>query len=212
MEKWWVNVRTTDSINTVVKYLMKKNFFFIFYFFGLFALFALPTYFLIENIKVQNIATGFHFFNLEAGFEISESILDYNSYMNYGRALLAGVVNTVYVAIIGNVFALILGILLGVFSLSGNFLLSKFCFLYLNFFRNIPLLLQLFFWYGIFTDVLPAVKRATPFFGFIASNRGLAVPWFSSSWAIILILMTIFITTAFIVVLNYWTKKLLGNL
>ena len=190
---------------------MKKKLFLIGFIFGISFFIGLPIYFLINNIENQNIATGFHFLNQEAGFEISESILDYNSYMNYGRALLAGVVNTIYVAIIGNVFALILGIMLGVFSLSGNFLLSKFCFLYLNFFRNIPLLLQLFFWYGIFTDVLPAVKRATPFFGFIASNRGLAVPWFSSSWGIILILLTIFITTAFIVVLNYWTKKFLKS-
>ena len=155
------------------------------------SLIGFPLYFLINNIESQNIATGFFFLGQEAGFEISESILDYNSYMNYGRALLAGVVNTLYVATVGNVLAFILGTLLGVFSLSRNILVSRFCSAYLNFFRNIPLLLQLFFWYGLFTDIMPAVKRATTVFGVIISNRGISFPIFESLLGTILLLLSL---------------------
>lgn len=166
-----------------------------------------PIYFLNKNVEQQNISTGFHFLSQEAGFELSESIVDYNSFMSYGRALWAGVINTLYVAFIGNILAFVLGILLGVFSLSKNFLLSKFCFLYLNFFRNIPLLLQLFFWYGIFTDVMPAVKRATPFMGIIFSNRGISYPWFSHRGAITLILLSIAISLSIVFLVKKWAQK-----
>lgn len=192
-----------------VKFFMKKKKFLSLLLFSILILFVFfPVYYLNQNIERQNISTGFHFLTQEAGFEISETLITYNSYLPYSKALITGLVNTIYVAIIGNIFALILGILLGVFSLSSNFLLSKFCFLYLNFFRNIPLLLQLFFWYGIFTDVLPSVKRATPFLGIVASNRGIAFPWFNSSWAIFFIVLILIICAVFIFLLNSWAKKI----
>ena len=172
------------------------------------AIVFVPLYFLNQNIDKQNISTGFHFLSQEAGFEISESIIEYNSYMGYSRALLVGVVNTIYVALLGNFLALILGLLLGVLSISKNFLLSKFCSFYLNFFRNIPLLLQLFFWYGIFTDILPAVKRSTPVFGIIASNRGVAIPWFSSGWASVSLLITLVTSIGLIFIVNKWAKNI----
>jgi general L-amino acid transport system permease protein len=173
----------------------------------LLSIILVPLFYLNQNIQKQNISTGFHFLNQEAGFEISEFIIDYNSYMSYGRALLAGVLNTVYVAIVGNVFALTLGLFLGVFSLSRNYLLSKFCSIYLNFFRNIPLLLQLFFLYGIFTDIMPSVKKSFAIGGVILSNRGVSIPWFESSGAFYLIILTFLLSAAFAFIVHHWLKK-----
>ena len=173
---------------------MKKKLSLICFIFVTGFLIGLPICSLINNIENQNIATGFFFLSQEAGFEISESILDYNSYMNYGRALMAGVINTIYVATIGNILAFGLGIILGVFSLSKNILVSRFCSIYLNFFRNIPLLLQLFFWYGLFTDIMPSVKKAKTIFGVIISNRGISFPIFDSSWAAILLFLSLFLS------------------
>ncbi len=203
MEKWWDSVRSSGTL-----ILMNKRFIIkLLLFLAVVGLLITPIYFLTKNIEQQNISTGFHFLSQEAGFELSESIVDYNSFMSYGRALWAGVINTLYVAIIGNTLALVLGVLLGVFSLSKNFLLSKFCYLYLNFFRNIPLLLQLFFWYGIFTDVMPAVKRATPFMGIIFSNRGINYPWFSHPGAIAVILSSIAVSFCLVYLVKQWAQK-----
>ena len=166
-----------------------------------------PFYFLKQNIEQQNIASGFHFMTQESGFEISESLISYDSFMSYGRALLVGVSNTLYVAVIGNVLAFVLGIFLGVFSLSRNYLLSKLCSVYLNFFRNIPLLLQLFFWYGIFTDVLPPVKRSFSFLGVLISNRGLSVPWFSHGDSILFLLVSILTSVGATFVIYQWLNK-----
>ena len=190
---------------------MKKKLFLIGVIFGISFFIGLPIYFLINNIENQNIATGFHFLNQEAGFEISESILDYNSYMNYGRALLAGVVNTIYVALIGNSFAFLLGIFLGVFSLSKNILVARFCAIYLNFFRNIPLLLQLFFWYGLFTDIMPGVKKAKTFLGIIVSNRGISIPIFESSWGILFLLISVITSLGSIYLIRKKLKKWKGT-
>ena len=166
-----------------------------------------PFYFLQQNIVQQNIASGFHFLTQESGFEISESLISYDSFMSYGRALVVGLSNTLYVALIGNIMAFTLGIFLGVFSLSKNYLLSKLCSVYLNFFRNIPLLLQLFFWYGIFTDVLPPVKKSLSFLGMLISNRGISMPWFSGGEGLLFFLISVFCSVGASFVIYQWFKK-----
>ena len=129
------------------------------------------------NLEKQNIATGFHFFDQVAGFEISESLIEYNSEASYLSALKVGILNTLKVSIIGNILAVILGIFIGVCRLSKNWPLAKLAQGYIETIRNIPLLFQLFFWYAIFTEILPGVRQAlNPMPGVYLSNRGMIFP------------------------------------
>ncbi|MDC9834926.1 ABC transporter permease subunit [Rhizobium sp. MJ37] len=119
---------------------------------------------------------GFAFLHQRANFEIGESLIAYSSSDTYGRALLAGLVNTINVAFFGCVLATILGILLGIARLSGNLVLSSFVRSYVEVFRNTPLLLQLFLWSAIFHS-LPAPRRAiTLSESLFLSNRGVFLP------------------------------------
>jgi general L-amino acid transport system permease protein len=130
------------------------------------------------NLKKQNIATGFGFFELEAGFDIGETLVEYWSDDTYLKALWVGVLNTLKVAFLGNIFAVSLGIIIGLGHLSRNWLVQKICRTYIEFIRNIPLLLQLFLWYAILTEGLPGVKEALNILPSVyLSNRGLNIPF-----------------------------------
>ena len=109
----------------------------------------------VTNLAKQNIASGFGFLNNTAGFGIIQTLIPYSETSSYGRAFLVGLFNTLLVAIIGIVLATIVGFLLGVARLSKNFVISTLATCYVEIIRNIPLLLQLFFWYF-------AVLRAVP--------------------------------------------------
>jgi len=110
----------------------------------------------LTNMRVRGIQSGFDFLNSPAGFQIGESLFDFDSNQTYGIAFLVGLTNTLRVALVGIFFTTLLGILLGVGQLSRNFLVRALCRVYVEVFRNIPLLLQLFIWYIIFTQFLPA--------------------------------------------------------
>ncbi len=132
-----------------------------------------------ENLAQQNIASGFGFLSQEAGFEIAESLIDYNSYDTYLKALVVGLLSTLKVALVGNILAIALGIFVGICSRSTNWLVAKISRTYIEVIRNIPLILQLFFWYAIFTDILPSVRESTPFLPYtFLTNRGLYYPKF----------------------------------
>ena len=101
------------------------------------------------NLQRQNIATGFEFFTQEAGFEIGESVVEYDSSSTYFGALKVGFLNTFKIAVVGNFFAILIGIFIGILGLSRNWMVRTLSKTYVETFRNIPLLLQLFFWYAI---------------------------------------------------------------
>jgi general L-amino acid transport system permease protein len=132
----------------------------------------------VENLRSRGIASGFHFLFRQAGFEISEStFLSYHAADTYLRALAVGVLNTFRVAVIGIVLATVLGALIGVARLSRNWLLAKFAAAYVEVVRNVPLLVQLFFWYALITEYFPAPADAlTPLPGIFISNRGVVFP------------------------------------
>ena len=156
------------------------------------------------NLEKQNIATGFHFFNQVAGFEISESLIEYNSEASYLAALKVGILNTLKVSIIGNILAVILGIFIGVCRLSKNWPLAKLAQGYIETIRNIPLLLQLFFWYAIFTEILPGVRQAlNPMPGVYLSNRGVIFP--SLEYNSIYFYMGV--SVIFTMILGYFLKR-----
>jgi len=147
---------------------------------------ALLAWFLISNtvanLEARRIASGFHFLGREAGFEIGESFfLRYGAADSYLRALVVGLVNTLMVAGIGIVLATGLGTAIGLFRLSNNYLLRALCTAYVEFMRNVPLLVQLFFWYAVITEALPQAREAlNPLPGFFLSNRGIFFPSFTS--------------------------------
>ena len=144
---------------------------------------ALVSYYLFSNTQAnlqrQSIATGFGFLDKEAGFEIGESLIEYSASDNYADALLVGALNTLKVSFIGIVFTIIIGTFIGIARLSSNWLLAKLAGGYIELMQNIPVLLQLFFWYAIFYESFPSPRQAlNPFAGVFLCNRGLifAVP------------------------------------
>ncbi|GAB6144140.1 amino acid ABC transporter permease [Desulfocicer niacini] len=128
----------------------------------------------LANLERQSIATGFAFFDKEASFEIGESLISYSAADSYAKALLVGVLNTLIVSFFGIVLTVILGTILGVARLSSNWLVSRLSAIYIEVFQDIPVLLQLFFWYAFFYEILPSPRQAfNPFSGFFLCNRGM---------------------------------------
>jgi len=131
----------------------------------------------LGNLAARNIASGFGFLWREAGFEIGESLFSYSAADTYFRALGVGLANTFRVALIGIVLATVLGFLLGIFRLSTNILLRGLSTAYVEFIRNTPLLVQLFFWYALISEALPPPRDAWVFLQSIYfSNRGIFFP------------------------------------
>lgn len=131
----------------------------------------------IDNLKRANIASGFGFWNQTAGFDISQSMISYSNLSTYGRAFWVGLLNTLLVAAIGIVFATILGFIIGIARLSKNWLVNKAASAYVETIRNIPLLLQLLFWYNAVLKALPDLRDSVMFpGGAILNNRGLFLP------------------------------------
>jgi general L-amino acid transport system permease protein len=130
----------------------------------------------LHNLSVRRISTGFAFLGREAGMPIADSWLAYSPKDPYLRAFIVGIVNTLRVAVIGIVLATVLGTLIGIARLSANWLLSRLAAVYVEILRDIPLLLQLLFWY-VLMQGLPAARSAwKPVDGVYLSNRGLVLP------------------------------------
>jgi general L-amino acid transport system permease protein len=131
----------------------------------------------IVNLQRQSIATGLSFLGREAGFEISETLVDYSATSTYARAFLVGLLNTIEVAIAGIILSTILGTLLGIARLSPNWLLSRLALGYVELVRNIPLLLQLLLIYSILNGAAPSPRQAWQLLpDTFLSNRGLFLP------------------------------------
>jgi general L-amino acid transport system permease protein len=147
----------------------------------------------VHNLAVRRIATGFGFLGREAGLPIAESLIEYSPTDTYLRALLVGLLNTLKVAVVGIVLATVLGTLVGIARLSRNWLLAKLAGIYVEVIRDLPLLLQLLFWYTILQG-LPGPRQAlSPVEGIYLSNRGLLLPaleWQPAhSWALVAFLL-----------------------
>ncbi len=133
----------------------------------------------VTNLQRQSIATGFGFLGKEASFEIGESLIAYSASYPYARALLVGLLNTIKVAVVGIALTLVLGLIIGICRLSSNWLVSRIAAAYIEVFQDIPVLLQLLFWYALFYESLPPPRMALePLPGVFLCNRGLifAVP------------------------------------
>ena len=117
------------------------------------------------NMDNRGIEFGFGFLKQEASFDIQFSLIDYDGSRSYARAYLVGLLNTLLVSFIGIIFCTILGVIVGVARLSPNYLIKKTAAFYVEFFRNIPLLLQIFFWYFAALRALPMPEDAALILG-----------------------------------------------
>jgi len=131
-----------------------------------------------QNLARANIAHGFGFWNNTAGFDISQTLIDYSSSTStFGRAFWIGLLNTLLVSGLGIVFATVLGFIIGLARLSRNWLVARLAGGYVQLIRNVPLLLQILFWYNAVLKSLPELRSSIelPFGGYL-NNRGLFLP------------------------------------
>lgn len=132
----------------------------------------------LTNLQQRQIRTGYGFLDQEAGFFIGETMIPYDAASSYGRAFLVGLLNTLKVSAIGVLLATILGTIIGIARLSQNWIVARLASVYVETLRNIPLLLQLFFWYATLTNLLPDSTRAANLgFNIFLSKEGLRYPW-----------------------------------
>ncbi|WP_323012732.1 amino acid ABC transporter permease [Castellaniella sp.] len=165
----------------------------------------------LHNLAVRNISTGFGFLGEEAGFAIGESMIPYAPADTYGRAVMVGLLNTLKVSVIGVIVSTLFGTLLGIGRLSKNWLISRLTGLYIEVMRNIPLLLQLFFWYALITELMPGPRQAlTPLPNVFLSNRGLKLPWLTGD-AMDWIFGGLALAIILIVLLAHWARRRQDN-
>lgn len=161
----------------------------------------------MHNMATRNIATGWSFLGREAGFGISEHVIEYSPADSYGRAILVGFLNTIKVAVIGIVLATIIGIVVGLSRLSTNWLVARIATVYVEALRNVPLLLQLIIWYGLIIS-MPGPRQAVQMMpGVFLTGRGVYYPSIEAepvhTWMGILFLVGIALTWAF----ARWAKR-----
>jgi general L-amino acid transport system permease protein len=132
----------------------------------------------ITNLRAQKIASGFGFWHNAAGFDVNQKLIPFSaSGSTYGEAFYVGLLNTLLVASIGIVLSTFLGFFVGVARLSSNWVLSKLAMIYVEVIRNLPLLLQLFFWYNAVLKPLPNPRQSIELpAGALLNNRGLYLP------------------------------------
>ncbi|NIR31591.1 MAG: amino acid ABC transporter permease [Gammaproteobacteria bacterium] len=131
----------------------------------------------LANLERQGIASGFGFLERTAGFSISMSLIPYDEANTYGRAFVVGLLNTILVSFVGIALATVVGFIVGIMRLSKNWLIAKIAAAYIEILRNIPLLLQLFFWYFGILRQLPAPRNSVQVFDtFFLNIRGLYMP------------------------------------
>ena len=130
----------------------------------------------VYNMQVRGIQSGFDFLLQPAGFDIGESLYLFDSAHAYWRAFLVGLTNTLRVAILGIILTTLIGTLIGIGRFSRNALVRGLCMAYVEFFRNVPILLQLLMWYLLLTEMLPSATDAWTLGPFFLSKGGLNFP------------------------------------
>ncbi len=159
------------------------------------------------NLEKRGITSGFSFLNNSAGFGIAQHLIDYTESDSYGRVFVIGLLNTLLVSVIGIVLATILGFILGVARLSRNWLISRLATVYIEIFRNIPPLLQIFFWYFAVMLALPGPRGSLEIGErFYLNSRGLYMPAPSPSDSFNLFIGALLVAIVAIVLIGRWAK------
>lgn len=162
----------------------------------------------MANLEKQGIASGFAFLERTAGFSISQTLIEYSEEDSYGRAFLVSVINTLLVSFIGIIIATVIGVIVGIARLSNNWVIAKMATVYIEVLRNIPILLQIFFWYFAVLRALPGPRSSLVLADTIfLNNRGLQTPspilgdGFGWIW------LALFAAIAGIVMLRRWARR-----
>ncbi|MBA1247240.1 MULTISPECIES: amino acid ABC transporter permease [Pseudomonas] len=159
------------------------------------------------NLEHRGITSGFAFLEHSAGFGVSQSLIDYKESDSYGRLFLVGLANTLLVSILGIILATVLGFIIGIARLSPNWLVRKLAAIYIETFRNIPPLLQIFFWYFAVLRLVPGPRQSLSFFDTLfLNNRGLYVPAPVSAGGVVPFLVAIALAVVASIALARWVK------
>ncbi|MBJ7536440.1 amino acid ABC transporter permease [Marinomonas transparens] len=177
----------------------------------LLAVVVFVSYYLFSNLQAnlanQGISTGFAFLNQPAGFPILIHLIEYTEADTYGRAFVVALINTTVISLMGIVLATIIGVIMGLARLSNNWLVARLATVYVETLRNIPLLLQMFFWYFAVLSALPSPKNSIIFADFFLNKRGIYSPnpLFQEGFGIVIagFILSIIASIAVIV----WAKK-----
>jgi general L-amino acid transport system permease protein len=158
------------------------------------------------NMSNRGMEFGYSFLKRAASFDIQFSLIEYSRESTYARAYLVGLLNTLLVAFSGIIFATFLGLIFGIARLSPNFLINRFAGFYVEFFRNLPLLLQLFFWYYAALRVLPLPHETEGFNNFYLTIKSLYTPSLVWQNLNIFLYLLIFAILIVFIVKNYLKK------
>jgi len=162
----------------------------------------------LSNMESRGISTGFGFLDETAGFGIIMSLIPYDATMSYGRTFLVGLTNTLLVSAMGIVAATILGFVLGVARLSSNWLVAKVALVYIEVIRNIPLLLQIFFWYFAVLSNLPSPRQSVEVGNALfLNNRGLYFPEPVTQDGFGLVWGGVLVAIVAVMAIRRWAKK-----
>jgi general L-amino acid transport system permease protein len=162
----------------------------------------------LANIEQRGIQTGFGFLQGTAGFGIDQSPIPYTEEDTHGRVFIVGLLNTIIIAFVGIVFSTIVGLIIGVLRLSNNWLIAKLAKAYIDFFRNIPLLLQILFWYNVVLRAMPSPKQSFNFFDMIfINNRGVYFPKPEYGTTFFTMLAAVILSFVAVFFLNKWANQ-----
>jgi general L-amino acid transport system permease protein len=161
-----------------------------------------------HNLRERGIASGFDFLGRQAGFDISITLIPYTVESSYGRVFWVGLVNTIVLSVIGIFLATIWGFLLGILRLSSNWLVRKLAATYLETIRNIPLALQIVFWYFGVIATLPVVRNAVDINGIVfLHNRGISFPKLIPEAGFVSIPIALLLGIGIATLLKRWAAK-----
>ncbi len=162
----------------------------------------------LHNLEQRGITTGFAFLKQKAGFGIIQSLIPYSEANTYGRTFVVGLLNTILVSFLGIICATILGFIVGVARLSSNWLISKIAAVYIEIFRNLPLLLQIFFWYFAVLRTLPSPRDSMHLGEWAFLNiRGVYIPRPIYEQGFGLVTAALVVSFVAVVVLKLWANK-----
>ncbi|WP_420557955.1 amino acid ABC transporter permease [Roseovarius sp.] len=157
-----------------------------------------------SNLAAQGLTSGFGFLERTTGWRISFSLIDYSTSSTYARAILVGLLNSLFLGALSLPIATVIGIAVGVMRTSGNGMAELIGAIYVEIFRNVPLILQLFFWYAILL-ALPSPRNVEPILGFVAlTGRGIYIPGLNVSGGSVLVAVMILLAG---VAVSLWAGK-----
>lgn len=162
----------------------------------------------LHNLEQRGIGTGFDFLSSEAGFGIVQTLIPYDETYSFGRTFIVGLLNTLLVSALGIAVATLLGFLIGVARLSSNWLVARMAAAYIEIFRNIPLLLQIFFWYFAVLRALPAPRQSLALGDWAFLNiRGLYLPSPAPQPGAWMLLAALVAAVLAVILIAHWARR-----